>query len=302
MSINFNLDRGVKMESVLSFPNRGKWGKSNYRGNCSGYVILELLNHFNPKFFVDVCEGSGTSKEVCLENSVNYAGFDLSTGFDFTNDYVLSQIECPADIVFSHPPYHNMIKYSGNMWGDKSKNDTSQCSKYEEFLEKSQTMLMNQREATRENGIYCTLIGDYRKNGVFKSTQADFISLLPKDELISVTIKLQHNSKSNFKSYSGSFIPIMHEYLLVWKKSDKSLYAISFSIANDANNLIATTWRNAIRMAFIKLGGEAPLSEIYKEVEFVAQGLIAKNSHWKEKIRQTLQRHYKNVQRGTWAV
>ena len=36
------------MESVISYSNRGPYGKSSYRGNCSGYVIRDLINYFYP--------------------------------------------------------------------------------------------------------------------------------------------------------------------------------------------------------------------------------------------------------------
>ena len=56
-----------------------------------------------------------------------------------------------------------MIEYSGNVYGKEAlQGDTSRCSSPEEFISKSQTMLLNQREATREGGIYATLIGDHR--------------------------------------------------------------------------------------------------------------------------------------------
>ena len=51
------------MKSVMSFPERGNYGKSNWRGNTSGYVIKELIQHFDPKIFVDAC------KECDLLNS-----------------------------------------------------------------------------------------------------------------------------------------------------------------------------------------------------------------------------------------
>ena len=53
------------MKSVISYPNRGPWGKSNWRGNVSGFVIKDLIEHFRPKLLVDACEGSGTSGDVC---------------------------------------------------------------------------------------------------------------------------------------------------------------------------------------------------------------------------------------------
>ena len=68
--------------------------------------------------------------------------------------------------------------------------------------------------------------------------------MMPKEELLSVAIKLQHNCMSDTRVYSGSFIPIMHEYLLIWKKRAKSLFAISFDIASELQSRVATTWRN----------------------------------------------------------
>ena len=294
------------MKSIMNFPERGKWGKSNWRGNTSGYVIKEMIEHFNPKLFVDACEGSGTSRDVCADMGIEYVGLDLYKGQDFTKDFILSQLPRPADICFTHPPYHSMIEYSGKVYGDAPlTGDTSRCSSPEEFISKSQVMLLNQREATRDNGIYATLIGDQRGGslgrGCFRSYQADFISMMPKDELLSVTIKLQNNCLSDNRVYSGNFVPIMHEYLLIWKKQAKSLFAVSLDIASELQKRVAVTWRNAIRIVMMRLK-EAKLSDIYAEVEKVAGNLIANNPNYKAKIRQTLQKHFKNVERGIWAV
>lgn len=294
------------MNSVMSFPERGNYGNSNWRGNTSGYVIKELIQHFNPKLFVDACEGSGTSRDVCKEMGIVYVGLDLYKGQDFTKDSILTQLPRPADICFTHPPYHDMIAYSGSVYGKEIlTGDTSHCRNVEEFISKSQVMLMNQREATKEGGIYCTLIGDQRGGslgkGNFRSYQADFISMMPKEELLSVAIKLQHNCMSDTRVYSGSFIPIMHEYLLIWKKKAKSLFAISFDIASELQSRVATTWRNAIRIVMMKLQ-KANLNTIYNEIEKVAASLIANNPNYKAKIRQTLQKHYNNVERGVWSL
>ena len=294
------------MNSVMSFPERGNYGNSNWRGNTSGYVIKELIQHFNPKLFVDACEGSGTSRDVCKEMGIEYVGLDLYKGQDFTKDSILTQLPRPADICFTHPPYHDMIAYSGSVYGKEIlTGDTSHCRNVEEFISKSQVMLMNQREATKEGGIYCTLIGDQRGGslgkGNFRSYQADFISMMPKEELLSVAIKLQHNCMSDTRIYNGSFIPIMHEYLLIWKKRAKSLFAISFDIASELQSRVATTWRNAIRIVMMKLQ-KADLNTIYYEIEKVASNLIANNPNYKAKIRQTLQKHYNNVERGVWSL
>ena len=62
------------------------------------------------------------------------------------NDYILTQLPRPADICFTHPPYHDMIAYSGSVYGNEIiTGDTSHCRNVGEFISKSQVMLMNVR-------------------------------------------------------------------------------------------------------------------------------------------------------------
>ena len=63
--------------SVLSFPDRGKWGKSSWRGNCSGHVYKALFEQLRPTFFVDPMVGAGTSVEVAQEMGIESRGGDL---------------------------------------------------------------------------------------------------------------------------------------------------------------------------------------------------------------------------------
>lgn len=293
------------MKSVISFPDRGKWGSSSWRGNCSGHIQRELIEHFRPKLFVDICEGSGTSRDVCKELGIDYRGFDIHTSTDFTADYILSLLPAPADLVFSHPPYAAMIDYgSVGVFKDRQliSNDLSRCKSTEEFLEKSYLMLLNQREATKSGGIYTCLIGDMRSKGEFRAFQSDYIQMMPKTELISVTIKHQHNCVSDATQYSGSFIPIMHEYLLVWKKSKATMVRVTIDSLREIKHHTSVTWRVLVRMALMKLGGKAQLSDIYRIVEKDAGDRIASNQKWMAKIRQTLQLHFESIERGVWAV
>lgn len=295
------------MNSVVSYPNRGTWENSKYRGNCSGHIIVDLIKHFSPNSFLDVTEGSGTSKDVCKELNVNYKGLDLNKGFDLTQMSILNCVKNPFDMVFSHLPYHDMVLYNKerakhNISDGANENDMSACKSVNEFLEKSYFALLNQREATKENKHYCTLIGDYRKNGEFYSFQSDFIGFMPKNELVSVVIKQQHNYQSQFKSYNGKFIPITHEYLLVWKKNEASIYQIAFEKAKELKNKINQTWKNIVRMAMLNLNKNSNLDSIYNEVIRIAGEKIQNNPNYKAKIRQILQKYHINIQRGVWAA
>lgn len=296
------------MNSVISFPNRGnQWGDNSWRGNMSGHVMVELINQYKPGYVVDCCEGSGTSKDVCRDMGIEYTGLDLMYGNDYTRDSIAEQLVRPADLAFSHPAYHTMIDYLAerkkhNKDMTDVAGDHSSCPTVEEFLYKSQVMLLNQRESVKSGGMYATLIGDMRKKGAFHSFQADFIKMMPGAELKSVVIKAQHNTMSGNRSYNNFKHPaISHEYLLIWEKSAKTVYQVVWDKALELKKEIASTWRSLIRIVMMRLK-EASLKEIYLEVEKNAGSLIEKNQHWKAKIRQQLQKYHNQVERGVWAV
>ncbi len=98
-----------------------------------------------------------------------------------------------------------------------------------------------------------------------------------------------------------NFIPISHEYLILFKKKAQSLYQIGFEIASDLQKHVATTWRSVIRIVMMRFNGGVSLDKIYDEVEKVAGVLIQNNQNYKAKIRQILQKHHTNVSRGIWS-
>lgn len=38
-------------DSILDYPSRRHWGKASYHGNCTGYLIKDLLEKYQPKQF-----------------------------------------------------------------------------------------------------------------------------------------------------------------------------------------------------------------------------------------------------------
>ena len=61
--------------------------------------------------------GSGTSVEVAREINIEAHGLDLHSGFNILKQSILEVVGKPSDLVLSHPPYHNIVVYSGNMGG-----------------------------------------------------------------------------------------------------------------------------------------------------------------------------------------
>src|ERR671928_1611198 len=102
------LRRRTPLTSVVSYPDRGPWGDSRYPGNCSGYLLIDLCATFQPRRVLDPMEGGGTSREVCADLAVEYAGFDLRSGTDSLRD----EIGSGYDLIFWHPPYHDMKVYT----------------------------------------------------------------------------------------------------------------------------------------------------------------------------------------------
>ena len=41
------------LTSLLRYPDRGPWGQSGYMGNCPGFLIVDLLDYFNPASVFD---------------------------------------------------------------------------------------------------------------------------------------------------------------------------------------------------------------------------------------------------------
>src|SRR5947209_4927972 len=73
------------LTSIHGTPGRGNYGNADYRGNCSGLLIRDLLKFYQPHRVLDPMEGSGTCRDVCTELGIPYEGRDLRNGFDATS-------------------------------------------------------------------------------------------------------------------------------------------------------------------------------------------------------------------------
>ena len=294
--------------SILSFPERGPWGKSSWRGNCSGHVYKSLFEQLRPGTFVDPMVGSGTSVEVAREMGIQAFGLDLHSGFNVLRESILSAVGQPVDLVVSHPPYGGMILYSGNVWGSPHADDLSRCIDDQDFHEKLHIALLNQREATKGGGYYGTIIGDWRRNGRYTSYQAECIARMPSDELAAVLIKQQHNTVSDSRAYARMKMPrILHEYILLWQKPAviASFLSNLSVMARQQSARLASTWKALVRTVLMALGGTADLASIYAKVSENAPERLANNPNWKAKVRQVLNQHsdqFASCERGIWAL
>lgn len=290
------------MQSIVSYPNRGNWGKNTYRGNTTGHIIKDLLLQFQPKQFVELFAGGGTGKDVAKELGVNSLHLDLNGNFGDPFNALIDEIPRGSDFVFSHPPYHNMIVYSGKQWGQPHKDDLSRCSSYEEFIIKLNIVNSKIYNSLVNGGRHAMLIGDMRKNGVYYSMIKD---LAWYGDLESHIIKTQHNFMSENKTYNNNnFIPIVHEHLLIFRK--KNIWAIPIAVTKkvmkDLRESKLATWRDLVQAALQQLNGKAKLSDIYALLKNTEKA--KHNNNVEAKVRQVLQLHQEFIssERGVWML
>lgn len=290
------------MQSIISYPDRGKWGNSSYRGNCSGHVIKDLLQHFfpnsKPKKFIEIFSGGGTGQDVARELGItNSVHLDLNNSWNCLKDC----IPFGSDFTYSHPPYWDIIRYE-NQRGSYDPDDLSNVMSYEEFIKKLDMVNAKIYSSLINGGRHAFLVGDVRKKGKYYSIIKDMTWF---GDLESHIIKSQHNCLSSNKTYANNnFIPIVHEHLLVFRKNKVWQVELRRTEVKsfDLRQFNHITWRDLIQGAMEWLGGKASLEQIYKVIEGSKKTL--KNNFWKEKIRQTLQQHsnFVSIERGTWVL
>jgi len=274
------------MQSVISYSDRGNFGNSKYRGNCSGYVIKNLINYLyptsKPKKFIEIFSGGGTGKDVAKSlNITNSIHLDLNNGWDA----LIDEIPSGTDFIFSHPPYWDIISYEKQR-NSYSKNDLSNQMPYEEFIEKLNIVNEKIYHSLLYGGRHAILIGDVRKQGKYYSIIKDMIWY---GELESHIIKIQNNCMSDGKIYSNTnFVPIKHEHLLLFRKNRIWLVNEKITDTIQVNIMEATniTWRDLIQATLQYLKNKATIDEIYNIL--VKSKKAQNNNHIREKIRQTL--------------
>lgn len=203
------------MRSVVSYPARGKWGNSGYRGNCSGYVIQDLLKFYKPATFLEIFAGGGTGYEVAKE-----MGYTDSVHLDLNPEWggwnaLKDKVPVNTDFIFSHPPYFDMVVYSGKVWGDAHVDDLSRSLNYSDYICKLDVVNKKLMDSLQTGGRLAILIGDCRRHGKYYSIIKDMKYPAPLESHI---VKVQHNVTSMRKGYKGQFVPIVHEHLLIFRK------------------------------------------------------------------------------------
>ena len=298
------------MESIVSYPDRGSYGRNTYRGNCSGLLIKDIIAQYRLKGLSDFMVGSGTTEDVVRETGIRGTFADLNRGYDMMS----MDIPERAENLFWHPPYHDMIVYSGKQYNASEvekatglsastilADDLSRCSCWEDFVKKMNYCMLKQFTALEKGGRMFVLVGDMKRRGALYSMIRELVCPGTMENII---IKAQHNCWSDRQTYSGNFVPIVHEYLLVTRK-DASIYIpISWGESSqyDTRTFCDQSWRDLVWSTIEDAGGKMSLQELYDALKDSAKAKA--NAHWQEKIRQTVQnvKKFIRTERGCYTL
>lgn len=287
--------------SVCSYPERGPYGKSSYRGNCTGHIVKDFVRSFlgRPDGLVaDPSIGGGTSEDVARELGVRFKGTDLHQGFNLLHDDFQEFLGEQANLIWWHPPYANMIQYSGNVWGEVNKWDLSNMD-LTEFVEALELAIMNIHDACEKGGHYGILMGNLRREGRYYNLSS-LVERVAPGRLVDEIIKTQHNCVSDRRQYKGQVIRIAHEKLLVFRRDGAPSLVFLIEANRRAMNMVAVTWRAAIRR--VLMGKTMTLAEIYEQIKPFAEH--KQNNHWQAKVRQVVQdeRYFERVASGVYKL
>lgn len=237
--------KNFKLETTTSwsFPKRGDWATHNgfYRGNWSPYIPRNIILRYSNEndIVLDQFMGSGTTLIETKLLKRKGIGIDINKKAIFIakenlrfkkNDKYEPRIfhgdsrkldfikDNSIDLICTHPPYANIIKYSKDKKGDLSLLDI------DEFVEEMGVVAQESYRILKNNKYCAILIGDTRKNKhmiplgfkvMEKFLDAGFL-------LKETIIKQQHNCKATGFWYKRSieynFLLIAHEYLFVFRK------------------------------------------------------------------------------------
>lgn len=235
----------LEMTTHWSFPKRGDWAThdAKWRGNWSPYIPRNIILRYSKErdLVLDQFAGGGTTLVEAKLLNRDCIGIDVNdnalkrchekTDFHIENAAGniqiikgdarnLNFIESESiDLICTHPPYANIIKYSDNIKEDLS------LLKLNDFLSEMKKVAEESFRVLKKDKFCAVLMGDTRQKGCMVPMSFDVMKLFQHAGFLlkELIIKEQHNCKATgywkTNSIKYNFLLIAHEYLFIFKKT-----------------------------------------------------------------------------------
>ncbi|PAD72838.1 hypothetical protein [Paenibacillus campinasensis] len=236
-----------ELTTLISVPNRDRYGNAQYRGNYAGDVLAKLISYLQrtgiqSPYVYDPMEGGKTSRDVCSYLGIPYVGDDIHNGFDVVND---DFHDVGFDLTVLHYPYWNMIDYAADLPKHLQSLDMSRMD-WKTFI--AAVSHVNQKAAAHSRYV-AVLVGDMvvKGKGYIKSIQREMSWV---GAPVRHFTKVQHNAMSYRRNYRGNFIPIVTEHLILFKTDYKpggQLWILAPGQYKQISTDQYITWRNAVK-------------------------------------------------------
>ena len=237
-------DFELQMTTHWSFPKRGDWAThdAKWRGNWSPYIPRNVILRYSKKgdMILDQFAGGGTTLVESKLLNRDIIGVDVNDAAlvrcrektDFEHEGADGKVYIhkgdarnldfipnnSIDLICTHPPYANIIKYSENTKGDLS------LLKVKDFLEEMKKVAAESHRVLKNDKFCAILIGDTRQKGCMIPISFEVMKIFENAgfKLKEIIIKEQHNCKATgywkTNSVKYNFLLIAHEYLFIFKK------------------------------------------------------------------------------------
>lgn len=234
----------MEMTTVWSFPERGDWAThdAKWRGNWSPYIPRNILLRYSKEddLVLDQFAGGGTTLVEAKLLNRDIIGVDVNdTALDRCREKVSFEHEgangtvyikkgdarhldfIPSekiDLICTHPPYANIIKYSEDIPEDLSH------LKVKDFLEEMKLVAEECHRVLKKDKFCAVLMGDTRQKGCMIPLSFEVLKIFQGVgfTLKELIIKQQHNCRATgywkTNSVKYNFLLIAHEYLFVFRK------------------------------------------------------------------------------------
>lgn len=258
MDSQVEMPKELNVDSLWIMGPRAKGGKreNNYHGNFAPQIPDDLIRRFTEPddVVLDMFMGSGTVLYECETLGRNYIGFDINeeiisfvegkmvdsdpSRFFIHNCDICDSVAVPSlisgslgsfgkknvDIVFSHPPYLDIVKFT-----DKPE-DMSRIGDTQAFTDVFVSSVKNVWPSLKKGGYFVLVIGDaykdsevvplgfYLMDAIKKNFKCKMKGILIKD-IVGNRGKLGTEAIYRYRALKYGYYLFKHEYIFVFKKS-----------------------------------------------------------------------------------